>query len=162
MSDLYDDDISQWSESQAELLRRHALAARVNDAIDWPYVIEEIEAVGGSERAALASHIGTVIEHLLKLEASPASEPRAGWRETIIRARSMIAGQLEDTPSLRPKVEAMAARQLSRQRRLVADVLELYSEAPRVPLEGIAYSADKILGPWFPGATQSAECQGNP
>jgi hypothetical protein len=144
MSDLYDDDIAQWSETQADLLRRHAIAARVNDAIDWPHIIEEIEAVGGSERAALASHIGTVIEHLLKLETSPAVGPRAGWRETVIRARSAIAGQLEDTPSLRPKVAAMVARQLSRQRRLVADVLELYAEAPRMPLEGITYRADQV------------------
>jgi hypothetical protein len=150
MSDLYQDDIVSWSERQAQLLRQHAAVARVNDAIDWPNIIEEIEAVGGSERAALASHIGTVIEHLLKLQASPAKEPRSGWRETVIRTRSAIAGQLEDSPSLRAKVDSMVARQLSRQRRLVADVLALYDEAPLVPLEGIVFSVDQVLGSWFP------------
>ena len=106
--------------------------------------------MGGSERAALASHIGTVIEHLLKLQASPAKEPRNGRRDTVIRTRSAIAGQLEDSPSLRPKVDSMVARQLLRQRRLVAYVLALYNEAPLVPLEGIAFSVDQVLGPWFP------------
>ena len=150
MSDLYQDDIVVWSERQAELLRRHAAVARVNDAIDWPNIIEEIEAVGGSERAALASHIGTVIEHLLKLQASPATQPRSLWRETVIRTRSMIAGQLEDSPSLRPKVDSLVARQLLRQRRLVADVLALYGEAPLVPLAGITFSVEQVLDSWFP------------
>ena len=150
MSDLYQDDIVLWSERQAELLRRHAAVARVNDAIDWPNIIEEIEAVGGSERAALASHIGTVIEHLLKLQASPATQPRSLWRETVIRTRSMIAGQLEDSPSLRPKVDSLVARQLLRQRRLVADVLALYGEAPLVPLAGITFSVEQVLDSWFP------------
>jgi hypothetical protein len=104
--------------------------------------------VGGSERAGLANDLGTVIEHLLKLEASPAIDRRAGWREIIIRARSAIAGQLEDTPSLRPKVEAVA-RQLLRQRRLVADVPALCNETPRVPLEKIHYSADQVVGSWL-------------
>jgi hypothetical protein len=150
MSDLYQDDIVSWSERQAQLLRQHAAVARVNDAIDWPNIVEEIGAVGGSERAALASHIGTVIEHLLTLQASPAKEPRSGWRETVIRARSAIAGQLEDSPSLRPKVDSIVARQLSRQRRLVADVLALYNQAPLVPLEGTTFSVAQVLDPWFP------------
>ena len=106
--------------------------------------------MGGSERAALASHIGTVIEHLLKLQASPGKEPRNGRRETVIRTRSAIAGQLEDSPSLRPKVDSMVARQLLRQRRLVADVLALYNQAPLVPLEGTTFSVAQVLDPWFP------------
>ena len=150
MSDLYDDDIVLWSERQSELLRQHAAATRANDVIDWPNIIEEIEAVGGSERAALASRIGTVIEHLLKIEASPAIDPRAGWRETVIRARSEIVGQLEDAPSLRARVDAMIATQLPRQRRLVAEVLTLYGEAARVSLDDLSYTPEQVLGPWFP------------
>jgi hypothetical protein len=45
MSDLYEDDVLLWSEQQAELLRRHAAGERANDAaLDWPNILEEIEA----------------------------------------------------------------------------------------------------------------------
>ncbi len=151
MSDRHD-DIVLWSERQAELLRQHAAIESATDAIDWPHVIEEIEAVGGSERAALTSRIGSVIEHLLKIDASPEAG-RAGWRETIIRAQSEIAGQLEDTPSLRTKVDSMIATQLPRQRRLVAEVLTLYGEAPTVSLDDLSYTRDQVLGSWLPGDT---------
>jgi hypothetical protein len=49
-------------------------------AIDWPNIIEEIESVGRSKRSALTSNIRSIIEHLAKREASPAREPRGGWR----------------------------------------------------------------------------------
>ncbi|WP_428485214.1 DUF29 family protein [Rhodopila sp.] len=80
MSD-YDTDILRWSENQAELLRQHAAATRPNDtAIDWPNIIEEIESVGRSERSAVAGNVRTIIEHLARLQASPAADPRAEWR----------------------------------------------------------------------------------
>ena len=83
MSD-YDLDIYVWSQRQGALLRRLAAGERVNDAdLDWPNIAEEIETVGRSERTAVASHIANVIEHLIKLQASPAIEPRAGWHGTI-------------------------------------------------------------------------------
>ncbi len=44
--DMYDRDALVWSEQQAVLLARLARGERVNDAIDWPHVIEEIEDVG--------------------------------------------------------------------------------------------------------------------
>ena len=55
MSDtLYDTDVLSWSEQQAELLRRAARGERVN-GLDWPNLIEEIEAVGRSEVRAVVS-----------------------------------------------------------------------------------------------------------
>jgi hypothetical protein len=153
MNDLYDTDLLLWSEHQAALLRRRAAGELINEAeLDWPHVAEEIEALGKSERSALASHIAIVIEHLAKLEASPAIEPRAGWQETILRARADIDDILESSPSLRPTLDAVVARQHVRALRLVAGVLALYGEAPRVPLDGIQYSTDQVLGPWFPTA----------
>jgi Domain of unknown function DUF29 len=83
----YDLDIYAWSQRQGALLRRLAAGERVNGSdLDWPNIAEEIETVGRSERAAVRSHILNVVEHLLKLQASPALEPRAGWEETIRRA----------------------------------------------------------------------------
>src|SRR5208282_161285 len=117
----YDADVYAWSARQGALLRRLAAGERVNDAdLDWPNIAEEIEAVGRSERSALSSHIGNVLEHLIKLQASPAIEPRGGWQETIARARGEIERLLEDSPSMRPAVAATIARELPRARRLAA------------------------------------------
>jgi hypothetical protein len=109
MSD-YEGDILAWSERQSAMLRRLAAGERMNDTdLDWPKIAEEIEAVGRSERAALSSHIVNIIEHLITLETSPAVEPRAGWEEIILRARSEVEQLLEDSPSLRPSLGAAIA-----------------------------------------------------
>lgn len=105
--------------------------------------------MGRSERSALMSDIGTVIEHLLKVEASPALEPRAGWKETVIRTQSATEEMLEGNPSLRPTVDDSIARALVQRHRLVSDVLALYGEEPRVELSHIRYTTAQVLGPWF-------------
>jgi hypothetical protein len=58
MSDLYDTDILIWSERQAELLRRVAAGEPVNEAPDWPNIIEEVESVGSEQRHAVESAAG--------------------------------------------------------------------------------------------------------
>jgi hypothetical protein len=150
MSELYNEDLVRWSERQAELLRRVALGSPVNEAPDWSNIVEEIESVGRSGRAALSRHIRIILEHLVKLEVSPAAGPRAGWRETIIRARADIEDLLEESPSLRRSIAAVCVRQLDRVRPIVAAVLAAYGEPPRVPLEGVRYTAEQVLGPWLP------------
>ena len=55
MDGLYEHDALAWSERQAELLRRLAAGERVNDAVDWPHVIEEVGDVGLSELRACRS-----------------------------------------------------------------------------------------------------------
>jgi hypothetical protein len=54
--DLYERDILDWSERQADLLRRVAGGERVNH-VDWPHVIEEIADVGGSELNSVRSYL---------------------------------------------------------------------------------------------------------
>lgn len=147
----YDTDVLHWSEHQSALLRQHALHVRQNDpAIDWPNIIEEIESVGRSERSALTSHVKTIIEHLLKLDVSPAAAPRAGWTETILRARSDIEDVLESSPSLRPALGDVVSKQMPRARRLAVDALALHGEAPRLPVDRISYSVDQVIGRWLP------------
>lgn len=66
-SDLYDEDILQWSEQQAALLRRGAAGELVNDAeLDWPNIAEEIESVGRSELHGLESHLILALLHDLR------------------------------------------------------------------------------------------------
>ena len=129
---------------------RAAANAGWNAPIDWENVAEEIESLGKSERRALASHIANVIEHLLKLQASPATEPARGWRETIRRARSEIEVILADSPSLRREVADMIARQTSRALALVRANFQDYGEQPLIDLDAISYTEAQVLGDWLP------------
>jgi hypothetical protein len=116
MSD-YDTDILTWSERQAALLRRRAAGELINDVdLDWPNIAEEIEGLGRSERSSLRSKITTIIEHLMRLEVSPATNPSRGWRATINRTRRDIRDRLKGSPSLRPLVAAMLDDQTQRAR----------------------------------------------
>ena len=101
--DLYDRDLLIWSEQQAELLRRLAAGERVNDALDWPNLIEEVESVGRSELHACQSLLRQAMVHLLKCHAWPGSPAAAHWR-------GEVAGFLSDarrrfTPSMRPRID---------------------------------------------------------
>ena len=148
----YDTDLVSWSEHQAALLRQHGAATRTNDlVIDWPNIIEEIESVGRPERLALASHVAIILEHLAKLEASPAAERPNGWRQTVRRARAAVDEVLEESPSLRPTLGALIKRALGRLPLLVANALADYAETPRVNLHEIDYTIEQVLGPWLPG-----------
>ena len=80
MSDLYDEDLLQWSEQQADLLRRMAAGERVNDQVDWKNVAEEIGDMGNNLVRAVASHLVQAILHDLKAEAWPLSRDAAHWR----------------------------------------------------------------------------------
>lgn len=149
MSELYRTDLALWAEQQAEALRS-AAGGRSNAPVDWQNVAEEIESLGASERRALASHIRTVIEHLMKLQASPAVGPRSGWEGTILRARDDIEEVLETSPSLRREVPALVERQTARARRLVAHELAVRAETACVDFGSLAYDEDQVLGPWLP------------
>ncbi len=155
MSD-YDTDTVLWSERQADLLRRLAAGERVNDQVDWENVAAEIDSVGRSQRIALASHVRVVLEHLMKLAASPAVEPRRGWRETVRRARADIRELVEDSPSLRRTVGTIIARQIPEVRADVAEMLADYGETSRVAVQGLSYDAEAVLGGFFPTGPDSA------
>lgn len=146
----YDTDILEWSGRQADLLRRLGAGEKVNDQVDWENIAEEIESLGQSERRGLARHIRTVIEHLAKLEASPASEPRIGWRETVMRTRLDIQDLLNSSPSLRPTLSVVVSEQMPRGLKLATAALALYGETPRVKMQRLSYTADQITSDWFP------------
>ena len=78
---LYERDALAWAERQAELLRRLASGERVNEQIDWPNVIEEVQDVGLSELRACRSLLRQAMTHLLKLHAWPGSRSVPHWRE---------------------------------------------------------------------------------
>jgi hypothetical protein len=88
----------------------------------------------------------------MRLEASPAIDPRHGWIDTIARTRADIADLLEDSPGLRQYIPEMLERQLTARRSSVANVLAAYGETPTVDLGSLTYTEDQVLGDWFPRA----------
>ena len=99
---LYELDALAWTEQQADLLRRLAAGERVNDAVDWPNVIEEIEALGRSELHGCTSLLRHAMAHLLKLHAWPESRAAGHWRGEALAflddARSYFS------PSMRQRI----------------------------------------------------------
>src|SRR5690348_12653870 len=103
---LYEQDCVLWSAEQATALR-NAGVARINtpSPIDWENGAEEIESLGRSERRELRRRIAVIRGHLLKLQTSPASEPRNSWIDTIDSQRRELGYALEDSPSLRSEID---------------------------------------------------------
>ena len=146
----YDTDTLLWSECQAALLRRMGAGERVNDQVDWPNVAEEIESLGISQRHQLRSRLHTILLHLIKLQASPATDPRRGWKQTILRERAEIRGLMKDLPSLRPVVPALIDDELNEARTLALEDMALYDEQPQADPAGLTYTTEQVLGPWLP------------
>lgn len=146
----YDTDVLEWSVRQADLLRRLAAGEAINEPIDWPNIIDEVETVGRSERASLRSQIALVLEHLMKLQASPSINPRSGWKITVLRGRRAIERSLGDSPSLRPAVAAMIVDETPSARQIVAATLADYGEQPKIDVASLTYTQDQVLGDWFP------------
>lgn len=92
----YEHDFYAWTQAQAAAIRR-AGASRVNADIDWENVAEEIESLGRSDRDTVESHLETVVEHLLKLMLSPATDPRDGWERSVLNGRFELARKLSTT-----------------------------------------------------------------
>ncbi len=98
---LYERDALAWAEQQAALLRRVAAGERVNDAVDWAHVIEEVADVGLSELRACRSLLRQAMVHLLKLHAEPRSQAAAHWQ-------GEVAGFLTDARDRVQSVDAAA------------------------------------------------------
>jgi hypothetical protein len=149
---LYDTDFFAWSQQQAEAVRA-AGRRSTNRLVDWENVAEEIESLGRSDRRELHSQIRRIIEHLLKLEHSPATEPREGWRTSLRDARVQIEVVLADSPSLRRLLPDIIQAEHRRGFKLAIGSLaerEELSPEHRNKLANTVYRQDQILGDWFP------------
>lgn len=148
---LYKTDFYRWSTEQGQAIR-DAAAARINtpSPIDWDNVAEEIESLGRSQRTAVRSRLATILEHLMKLQASPAEAPRTIWRDTIRRSWDAIEIELEDSPSLRREIPALMPLGIKQARRAAQASLAEHGEQPLTDITQLSYTADQVLGDWFP------------
>jgi hypothetical protein len=143
--DLYEHDYYAWAREQAALLR----AGRYDD-LDLEHLTEEVEDLGGSLYRSVRSRVRIIIEHLLKLEPSPAVEPRGLWRDTIHAQRADLEDDL--TASLRRLLQSELPKQYVRARAAAARSLRRYGKtaaADALP-ETCPYSLDQITGDWLP------------
>lgn len=144
----YEDDFFAWTQVQARLLRE-AAAERPNAQLDWANLAEEIDSMGRSDAKALGSAIMRVIEHLLKLEHSPAAAPRAGWRTSVVNQRIAAWEEIDASPSLRGRVDL--ERAYARGRRLALDGLAADGAAVTELPGACPYALEQILDDdWWP------------
>jgi hypothetical protein len=151
IAELYRRDLRAWAQLQAAALRLRAEGKLINDnALDWLNIAEEIEGLVRGEESKLSSMLGTIVEHLMKLQASPAMDPRRGWIDTVIRARIDIEELLEDSPSLGPTIPTALARATKYARRRALNSLRAHGETPTTDLNNLSYTAEQVLDDWFP------------
>jgi hypothetical protein len=149
---LYEHDFAAWARQQAEALRAAARGGS-NQLLDWENLAEEIEGLGTSQRSALASHIMRIIQHLVKLEYSPAVEPRNGWRRTIRLARLQLQRRLKGNPSLKPELGQFVEDETDTGIELAIADLEEHGEIDEVEanvLRRARFTEEQVLGDWFP------------
>ena len=89
--DLYEEDFYVWTEVQAELLRQRQFGS-----LDLANLVEEVEGLGDAKKSAVLSNATVIIEHLLKLQFSPAHDPRR--RLDRIRSWSTATGSSSSSP----------------------------------------------------------------
>jgi hypothetical protein len=161
---LYDRDFQDWAAEQAGLLREAEEGRKAGDPaarfralalLDCANLAEEIEALAKRDRRELRSRLGTILEHLLKLEFSPADAPRTGWANTVRRERDEVRALLRDNPSLRGAVaELLADARPGAEERAVAELAH-HGEAKdafKAKLFGAdCYEPEQVLGDdWWP------------
>ena len=143
--DLYEEDFYVWAERQAALLR----AGRF-DELDLDNVIEEVEDLGGALKRSALNNARVVVEHLLKLQHSPAQDPRHSWEATVLEHRSRLEIDLI------PRIRQILRDQLDEVYRLAlrsaGAPLRRHGEpaaADALPAT-CPYSLDQITGDWLP------------
>jgi hypothetical protein len=144
----YDDDFYAWTQHQAAVLR----AMHTDDnRFDREHVAEEIEDLGKSERDAVRSQVRRIIEHFLKLQYSPAQDPRYGWMGSIVSARIELDDKI--TRTLRRETEAELERLYQQAKRQAELGFRQYGEddaIDRVPA-ACPYTFDDICrDDWYP------------
>jgi len=91
----YEGDLYGWAIHTAELLRSKKM-----DEVDFDNVIEEIEALGRSEKSELRSRLSLILSYLLKWKYQPTMRGHS-WKYALIEHRMMVEFILEDNLSLK-------------------------------------------------------------
>ena len=154
--ELHHRDWYRWAREQADGLRRLA-EERINTDLELGLIAEQIDEMAVSQRAALRSQLRRVIEHLLKLEYSPAAEPRRMWalsiRDARVKARDLLTTTLEN------ETRAALAEIHEDARDMAAEAMRAYDEdeaAAGLP-PACPYTFEQVLDrDWRPAPRHAA------
>jgi hypothetical protein len=94
----YEKDFYGWATVNASLLKQ----GKFSEA-DMENIIEEMEAMGRSEKAQLINRFAVLIAHLLKWQFQPDFRGRS-WHGTIKEQRKRATLLLKENPSLKSKL----------------------------------------------------------
>ena len=147
---LYEADFYAWTREQAKELRRLA-RTRPNAPLDLAHIAEEIQDLGKSEYEAAFSLTQRIVEHLLLIEHSPATDQRLHWSDEIDDFRDRLDRKL--SPSIRRRLKRELADVFARASRRVRRKMERYGEtgaAASLPAQ-CPYTLEQVLGEWLPG-----------
>ncbi len=118
---LYERDALAWAERQAGLLRRLAAGELLNEAVDWPNVIEEVQDVGLSELRACQSLLEQALTRLLKLHGLPDSDAARHWRDEVRAFLHDVERRFTPSMGQRIGLDGLYAKALGRARAVVED-----------------------------------------
>jgi hypothetical protein len=139
-SDLYDEDFFEWTRHNAELLR----SGRFEQA-DIEHIAEEIEDMGKRNLHEMSSRVRVLLSHLLKWQLQPEKKSRS-WERTIASQRTELGQLLEDSPSLRVRIQPNLRHIYQKSVQLA--VLDTGLPNSQFPSE-CPFTVDQILDPEF-------------
>ena len=95
---LYNSDLNLWREQTAIAIQDKDI-----ESLDWDGLLEEIEAMGASEKRALRSYTRRLIEHILKIKYWQLEQKynKKHWEKEVINFRYEINQILKESPSLK-------------------------------------------------------------
>ena len=93
---LYESDFLLWTQDTVAKLK-----TRDFELVDFANLIEEIEALGKSDKREIANRLYTLLEHLLKRLYVDMPQEFNGWQRTIREQRRQIRLLLKQSPSLK-------------------------------------------------------------
>ncbi|NBD33236.1 MAG: DUF29 family protein [Cyanobacteria bacterium] len=125
-SSLYERDYHRWLQTTVNHLQERNFGA-----IEWDYLIEELESMGKSEKRALLSLLTRLLEHLLKLAYWESEKARVGnhWASEIVNFRAQIKAGLEDSPSLRSQLPTLYEKAYPTAVKSISKLFSLPSDA---------------------------------
>jgi hypothetical protein len=97
-SALYEKDILLWVEDTVSKLKNHDF-----ENLDIENLIEEVEALGISQKKELISRLIVLIEHILKRLYVDSPHDYNGWERTIRNQRTEIDLLISQAPSLQTR-----------------------------------------------------------
>ena len=102
------------------------------------------------KRSAVLSSARMIVEHLLKLQHSPAQDPRHGWAASVDEHRSRL--EIDLTPGSGQILENELAKVYRLAQRMPKAALRDHGEAAAADAlpATCPYTLDQITGDWLP------------